>query len=110
MSAKADTVGFKLECNVHVCACFEKLSVFGKTLFLQKWPKRCPWNRKIPRIIKNAKGKINVGMTSFHSVYGKIPCVPLRWSAANDKIFKLLSYIPFWLQQYITTQLKTNLI
>ena len=30
--------------------------------------------------------------------------------AANDKIFKLFSYIPFWVQQYITTQLKTNLI
>ena len=35
--------------------------------------------------------------------------VPWRY-AANDKIFKLFSYIPFWLQQYITTQLKTNLI
>ena len=34
----------------------------------------------------------------------------LRRSAANDNIFKLFSYIPFWLQQYITTHLKTNLI
>ena len=34
----------------------------------------------------------------------------LRRSAANDNIFKLFSYIPFWRQLYITTQLKTNLI
>ena len=35
----------------------------------------------------------------------------LRRYAANDKIFKLFFlHPPFWLQQYITTQLKTNLI
>ena len=39
-----------------------------------------------------------------------IPEYDLMRSAANDNLFKLFSYIPFWLQKYITTQLKTNLI
>ena len=36
MSAIADSVGFKLMCNVHVWAYFEKLSVSGKNIFYKK--------------------------------------------------------------------------
>ena len=36
MSANADSVRFKVACNVHVCAYFEKLPVSGKNRFLQK--------------------------------------------------------------------------
>ena len=39
VSGNADSVGFKLACNVHVWAYFEKLPVSGKKyFFLQKWP------------------------------------------------------------------------
>ena len=36
MSANANSVRFKLACNVHDWAYFEKLSVSGKTEFLHK--------------------------------------------------------------------------
>ena len=36
MSANADSVGFKLACNFHVWANFEKLPVSGKNLFFTK--------------------------------------------------------------------------
>ena len=36
MSANAESVGFKLACNVHVWAYFEKLPDSRKTYFLQK--------------------------------------------------------------------------
>ena len=32
MTVKVDSVGFKLVCNVHVWAYFEKLPISGKTL------------------------------------------------------------------------------
>ena len=37
-AADADSVGFKLACNVHVWAYFEKLPVSGKLIFYKKWP------------------------------------------------------------------------
>ena len=36
MSGNANSVRFKFACNVHDWACFEKLSVSGKTECLQK--------------------------------------------------------------------------
>ena len=36
MSAKTDSVGYKLAYNIHVLAYFEKLPVSGKTYVLQK--------------------------------------------------------------------------
>ena len=36
MSASADTVRFKLVCNVRVWAYFEELPISGKTLFIRK--------------------------------------------------------------------------
>ena len=36
MSGNANSVRFKFACNVHDWACFEKLSVSGKTEFLHK--------------------------------------------------------------------------
>ena len=36
MSGNANSVKFKFACNVHDCACFEKLSISGKTEFLHK--------------------------------------------------------------------------
>ena len=51
----------------------------------------------------------NVGNSHYMDILLlKLFILTLRRYAANYKIFKLFFF--FWLQQYITTQLKTNLI
>ena len=65
----------------------------------------------ILQAIKHTEGASLVpGVYCRNHTVGIVYCSYLRRYAANDKIFKLFSYIPFWLQQYITTQIKTNLI
>ena len=82
----ACNVGFKLACDVHVCAYFEKLLVLGKTYCLQKWP--IVLFRYVVQPLSSelenskyyqqfvTKMEIPIMSDEFHYVYGKISCVP----------------------------------